>query len=90
MLPDYANKYPGHDNYRKPKSEYVQKIHDMADQQLMEETKNVIWLSGYANNNPRADYHWQVDICYDEWLLRDKSDWYQKAYDSVLKSVRGY
>ena len=31
----------------------------------IEETERMIWLSAFANNNPRSDYHWRCDACYD-------------------------
>jgi hypothetical protein len=67
-------KYIGKDNYGKPKSEYVDKIAVMEYEKLMNETKKKIWLSAYANNNPRSDYHWHVDVCYDELVRRDGND----------------
>lgn len=81
------NRYEGKDNYGKPKMEYVDKIVDMTDEDLYEETKRKIWLSAYANNNPRSDYHWQVDACYDEWVKRGNKAGYKKAYDEVVRSV---
>lgn len=81
------SKYAGKDNYGRPKMEYVNKISKMTDEELHNETKNKIWLSAYANNNPRSDYHWHVDALYDEWIKRDNRDGYKKAYDEVLKSI---
>lgn len=73
--------YPGKDNYGKPRSEYVNKIQQMSKKELMEETERKIWLSAYANNNPRSDYHWHVDVCYDEWMDRDgNSNNYERAW----------
>jgi hypothetical protein len=74
-------KYTGKDNYGVPKIEYVDKITEMDYEKLMDETKQKIWLSAYANNNPRSDYHWQVDVCYDELVKRDGNDsGYTKAW----------
>ena len=82
--------FKGKDNYGSPKSEYVQRIGKMTYEQLMKETESKIWLSAYANNNPRSDYHWHVDALYDEWVDRDGNDTnYAKAYNGVLESVKG-
>lgn len=47
----------------------------------------MIWLSAYANNNYRSDYHWQVDACYDECEKRNKIDIYEKTYDRISKQI---
>lgn len=75
----------GNDNYGKPKSEYLQKLINMNEKELFEECKKMIWLSAYAMNNPRSDYHWQCDACYDECEKRDKRNIYQRAYDYNTK-----
>lgn len=72
--------YEGKDNNGKPKSEYLNKIASMDYDTLFIETKNKIWLSAYANNNPRSDYHWQCDACYDEWSKRNDLKSYEKAW----------
>ena len=79
------NDYTGNDNYGKLKSEYISKIAAMTDKQLLKETKDKIWLSAYASNNPRSDYHWQCDACYDEWKENRKDKYgYDQAYKAVL------
>lgn len=75
--------FDGKDNYGKPKKEYVDRLAAMSDEQLYEETKTSIWLSAYAANNPRSDYHWHADACYDECLARDNSDLYCRAFEAV-------
>lgn len=69
------------DNYGKPKSEYINSLQAQTDEELYKICENMIWLSAYASNNPRSDYHWQVDACYDECKRRERIDIYQKAYD---------
>lgn len=69
--------YLGNDNYGRPKSEYLAKVSAMDDEKLLQECKDRIWLSAYANNNPRSDYHWQVDACYDECVRRNKEGIYE-------------
>ncbi|RNB59483.1 hypothetical protein EDM57_04900 [Brevibacillus gelatini] len=73
-------KYEGNDNYGKPKSEYLSKIAGMSREELLEETEQKIWLSAFAANNPRSDYHWQCDACYDEWVKRNDVGGYEKAW----------
>lgn len=74
------DKYTGNDNYGNPKSEYVAKVAAMTDEELFKETEQKIWLSAYANNNPRSDYHWHVDACYDECKKRNNVGLYERAY----------
>ena len=80
-------KYDGNDNYGKPKSDYLNKLKAMTDRELKDACKEMIWLSAYANNNPRSDYHWQCDACYDESANRDKVYIYEQAHKYVSSSV---
>lgn len=75
---------PDLDNYGRPKAEYFAKLAAMTDPELYQECKSKIWLSAYANNNPRSDYHWQSDACYDESKKRE-GDIYGQAYDITVK-----
>lgn len=59
-------KYEGNDNYGRPKSEYLAKIAAMDDEKLSSETYQMVYHSARCSNNPRADWHWMVDACYDE------------------------
>ena len=83
------NKYKGNDNNGKPKSEYLEKLSSMTDEELLKECENKIWFSTYANNNPRSDFHWQADACWDECEKRKKPNIYKQAYDTIQKQVRG-
>jgi len=76
--------YTGNSNYGKPKSEYLEKLKDMDDAELAEHCSQYIWLSAYASNNPRSDYHWMCDACYDECNRRDKVDIYTKAHKALV------
>lgn len=76
------DRYTGNDNYGKPKAEYLARIAAMNDVELEEECKSKIWLSAYASNNPRSDYHWHCDACYDEAKRRDES---ASIYDRAFK-----
>lgn len=80
-------KYQGNDNSGKPKADYVAKLAGMADSELLDEAKKNIWLSAYARNNPRSDYHWRADACYDESQRRGKPEIYQRAYDYNVRSA---
>ena len=83
-----TGKYNGLDNYKKPKANYLSKVICMTDAELMKECEDKIWLSAYASNNPRSDYHFQCDACYDECDRRKKVDAiYSKAYKKVEQSI---
>lgn len=79
-------KYNGVDNYKNPKTNYLKKIISMDDDQLLKECKDKIWLSAYAGNNPRSDYHWHCDACYDEFERRGKLELYKKAWEQASGS----
>ena len=81
------HKYGGKDNYGKPKREYIEKLVQMTDEQLFEEMKSKIWLSAYAANNPRSDYHFHCDATWDEGKRRGKSDLYGEAHRKVSESI---
>lgn len=78
------DKYTGNDNYGKPKSEYVTKVAEMTDHDLALECDKMIWLSAYAGNNPRSDYHWQCDVCYHECERRGKPEIYSNAHEALV------
>ena len=81
-----TERFSGKDNYGKSKLEYIVSIQGMTDEKLFEEMKSKIWLSAYANNNPRSDYHWHVDALYDEDKRRSGNDnMYKKAWEYVAK-----
>lgn len=77
--------FSGKDNYGKPKQEYVDRIAAMSDAELAKETEHKIWLSGYANNNPRSDYHWHCDACYVECEKREDNI-YGRAHKAASAS----
>lgn len=76
-------------SYGHPRSEYLDALQQMDDAKLQGECKNKVWLSAYANNNPRSDYHWQADACYDECVRRGKVELYQRGWDAAY-SEAGY
>jgi len=69
----------------KQKRDYQQKIAYMQPDELFKETKLKIWLSAFANNNPKAPAHWEVDLCYDEWEKRGDKKSYSRAHAEVVK-----
>ena len=81
-----TGKYSGNDNYGKPKSVYLDKLKAMDDKQLRHTCEEMIWLSAYAGNNPRSDFHWQCDACYDECCNRGKTYIYEQAHKCVSSS----
>jgi len=85
-----VNEFIGNDNYGKPKQDYLDKLAKMDDKQLREACKQMIWLSAYANNNPRSDYHWQCDACYGECVKKGKVYIYEQEHEKLVAEARGY
>lgn len=77
------------DNAPEKKAEYKAKLEAMDDATLYAKTKEMVWLSAYANNNPRSCYHWQCDYTYDEWQRRGKVEQYGKAHAETVKETCG-
>jgi hypothetical protein len=75
-------RYTGNDNYGRPKADYLTKISEMDDEQIEVECYQMIFQSARCNNNPRSDWHWMVDSCYDEAKKRDEN---ARIYDSAYK-----
>lgn len=73
----------GLDNSGKPRQPYADKLSKMEEPELFKETKDKIWLSAYASNNSRSDYHWQCDATYDEWYRRGRGERYDEAWKAV-------
>jgi hypothetical protein len=70
----------GKSNRGKPRQAFADKIAALTDGAFEDEAKSRIWLSAYASNNPRSDYHWQCDACYDEAQRRSKPEIYTRAH----------
>lgn len=77
----------GKDNYGKPRQDFADRIGAMTDHEFMGVAESSIWLSAYANNNSRSDYHWQADACYDEAKRRGNLNLYKTAYDRAVRSA---
>lgn len=82
------SKYVGKDNYGNPKQEYIKKLTKMTDAELSKACDQVIWLSACHNNNPRSDYHWKCDACYDECEKRNNLAIYESAYNCLPQNAR--
>lgn len=64
---------------------YAAKLVAADDAALEDEGEQMIWLSAYAANNPRSDYHWKADFVYDECMRRGKP----AIYDAAFKRASG-
>ena len=80
-----ATKYQGLDNYKRPKSQYLDKVAAMDDAALGRECYSMIYQSARCSNRPGADWHWMVDACYDECQRRGKPDIYTDSYNQCVK-----
>lgn len=65
------------------KSEYTAKLIGLTDLDLFKEAEQMIWLSAFANNNPRSAYHWRCDACYDECQRRGRPHIYSRAHQKA-------
>lgn len=81
------DKYAGNDNNGKPKSNYLEKLTSLSDEELRKETETKIFMSAHAANNHRSDYHWHCDACYDECVNRNNMAIYKAAYKAVEAMV---
>ena len=67
----------------KEQVEFVSKLQAMTDQELEAKTRDKIWLSAFAANNPRSASHWQCDACWDECQRRGKPLIYNRAWEKA-------
>lgn len=84
-----GDRYVGKDNYGRPRGEYVSALAAMDDTALGKAVADMVWLSAYATNNPRSDYHWQCDACYDECQRRGKPEIYKGGYAVAFEAATG-
>ena len=77
----------GTDNYGRPRQEFADKLAAADDTEYFRIAEERIWLSAYASNNPRSDYHWQADACYDEAERRGKPELYRKAWEKAAATA---
>ena len=71
------------------KDEYKAALAGMDDEKLTAEVDTCVWFSAFASNNPRSEYHWKVDLAYDECKARGKPWLYQRGYNKAYRSC-GY
>ncbi len=83
-------KYQGKDNDGNPKQRFLDNLTSLDDANLRKKCNEFIWLSAYASNNPRSDYHWQCDACYDECQRRGKGNIYSEEHAKLVREARGY
>ena len=89
MTEELNQRYAGTDNYGRPKADYLTTIAAMSDGKLQSECHSMIDQASRCNN-PRADWHWMVDACYDEAKKRDEdASIYSRAYDTCYKECVG-
>jgi hypothetical protein len=80
-MTDMPHYLAGADNNGKPRTDYRDRLQKMDEPQLAKECELKIWLSAYASNNARSDYHWHADACYDECQRRGRPDIYADAWN---------
>lgn len=80
-----STRYTGNDNHGQPKSAYIERLAAMTEQELRKACSDKIWLSAYASNNPRSDYHWQCDAVYDECVRRGRVDIYSEEHAKLCR-----
>ena len=71
----------GFDNSGNTRQRFADRIALEDDATFSKTAENYIWLSDYAVSNPRSDYHWMADACYDEAKRRRKPELYYNAYE---------
>jgi hypothetical protein len=70
----------GKNNHGKPRQKFADMLAACDEEEYLTIAENRIWLSAYAANNPRSDYHWQCDAVYDEAQRRGKPELYSQAH----------
>jgi hypothetical protein len=76
---EQALQLQGTDNYGVPRQHFADTLAAADEAQYLQLAEEYIWLSAYANNNPRSDYHWKCDACYDEAVRRGQPELYKRA-----------
>lgn len=70
----------GNDNYGKPRQGFADQLAAASEAEFLEIAEMYVWLSAYAANNPRSDYHWMCDACYAEAQRRGQPGLYERAW----------
>ena len=69
--------------------DYAAQLADLTDDALVKAAENMVWLSAFASNNPRASSHWKVDMVSDEADRRGKPWLYQQGWNQAYR-IGGY
>ncbi len=77
----------GKDNSGKPRQLFADKIASISDAEFLKVAEQTIWLSAFANNNRRSDYHWQADACAEEATRRGQPELYQQAWERARATM---
>jgi hypothetical protein len=81
-----ALKLEGKDNAGKPRQAFADRLAAKSDDEFLKFAENCIWLSAYAANNRRSDYHWQAAACSAEAKRRGNPDLYYRAWEMASGS----
>jgi hypothetical protein len=73
----------GKDNYGKPRQNFADRLAAASDEEYLKIAEEYIWLSAYASNNPRSDYHWMCDASYAEAKRRGRPELYDQAHKNA-------
>ncbi len=74
-------------NQKEEFARFMESLPSKTDDELAKLCDQFIWLSAYAANNPRSNYHRMCDACYDECQKRNRSDIYRAAYKRIEESL---
>jgi hypothetical protein len=58
----------------------------LTDDEFVKTAETQIWLSAFANNNPRAPAHKETDAAFAEARRREKPWLYQRAWNKAYLS----
>ncbi len=64
---------------------FSEKLATFTHQELYEACKQYIWLSAYASNNPRSNYHRMCDACYSKCSQLGLTELYDYAWHTQAK-----
>jgi hypothetical protein len=74
-----------HYNVQNP-HDYVARLQQLDEHDLLCECEKIVWFSSFANNNPISDYHFMCYACYDECKARNRMDIYNRAHEKMAAS----
>lgn len=75
-------------DFDKAEAEYLEELRGLDEAQLRKEANQMIWLSAYASNNARSDYHWKVDAVFGECERRGRGDIYREEHAKLMREAR--